>query len=143
MRKRNFIKLVLALTLMTNTAMGVAQSRITYSYDSAGNRRSRTIALSRSAEYDESEYYVTDALQEVEVKIYPNPTKGMLKIQLVNYSGDVLANFMVYSLQGTLIKSLTVSESTVIIDLSGYQNGLYILKIKIGETDTSWKIIKE
>ena len=62
-----------------------AQNKIKYSYDSAGNRTKREIVLSATrsilSEENEQVPYIEE-MQSHEIKIYPNPTKGILNIKI-------------------------------------------------------------
>ena len=57
------------------------------------------------------------------VKVYPNPTKGIVKVAGVNN-----ASIEVYSISGKLISKVNNSNGQT-IDLSSQTNGVYIIKI--------------
>jgi len=67
--------------------------------------------------------------EERSLLIYPNPTKGLLNIKLINVE-PVDVNIELYSYGGKFIKSYKLfidSEST--IDLSEFSSGIYTLKL--------------
>ena len=80
---------------------------------------------------DKSEFYYYKTLSSVseedvftDLKIYPNPTSGIL-----NISGLTQAvNIGVYSLEGKLLKSESRAEK---IDISDLPAGLYFLKLSV------------
>lgn len=63
-----------------------AQGRIGYSYDAAGNRVKREIIMSvsktmaKQQNFSSDNQSFSDMLCDHSVKIYPNPSKGVLKI---------------------------------------------------------------
>lgn len=59
-----------------------------------------------------------------DLTVYPNPTSNSINI-------NITTDFMLYSLDGKL---LLVEQKTNQIDLSGLENGTYILKTKEGQT---------
>jgi len=63
---------------------GIAQT-ISYAYDNAGNRISRTILLSTSPQgvkKAEDPVLVEYQIGERKITVYPNPTKGKLAVEI-------------------------------------------------------------
>jgi hypothetical protein len=126
---------------------GKSQSTFKFSYDSSGNRISRTIPL-KSAHIDSLDQLVSepktfdDLVGDRPIKIYPNPTKGMLKVE-IPIADEVTARLNIYSSQSSLIKDLPVIGTFTEIDLSDQPAGMYILRIHIGDLFSEWKIIKD
>jgi len=80
--------------------------------------------------------------QEISMVIYPNPNKGILKINISNLPLNSTNELKLYDLSGIELLSSRNFESYLEIDISGYKDGIYILRIKINEKITDWKIIK-
>lgn len=138
-----------------------AQSKVTYAYDAAGNRISRTIVIQaqlRAAEeeVEKEETEIEEEVEEIEeptiysevlsellIKIYPNPTQGLLHIEIENLPPDVTARIALYQLTGKLITARENITSSTEIDITGQVPGVYILKIVAGENQTEWRIIKK
>ena len=80
------IFLLFVVLSMWAAADAYAQNKIKYTYDSAGNRLSRQkeiVVQTRGALSDEEEPSVyEEELSETKVTIYPNPTKGVLKVDI-------------------------------------------------------------
>jgi hypothetical protein len=122
--------------------------QVTYGYDAAGNRISRSIVMQNSSlrtavageEEEESTVY-SEILSEIQVKIYPNPTTGLIRIEIQNLSAEETADIALYQLSGKLITSKRTSGSTE-LDITGQPVGTYLLKIVAGKAQTEWKIIK-
>lgn len=118
-----------------------SQVVVNYSYDAAGNRIKREIVLSRSIENTEKP--LSETLSEKQIKIYPNPTEGILKTEISGWEITDKCIFTVYSLKGSLIQEISVNSSTTEIDLSGESNGIYLLNIELNNSKSVWKIIKK
>jgi extracellular elastinolytic metalloproteinase len=75
------------------------------------------------------------------VKVYPNPTNGLLNIAVNGYSGEL--NVMVYDLNGRQVfeKSFTSFATEQTINLQGLQTGMYILKLEGDGVSHSRKVI--
>lgn len=69
---------------------------------------------------------------------YPNPTTGMLTIECSDATDTELA---VYTMNGLMVISKTMSEALVTIDLNGFSNGIYYLQLKNNNTIETKKII--
>lgn len=61
-----------------------------------------------------------------ELKIYPNPTKGMITIERAN---DNLERIQIISIDGKILNDIQSSQSATIMDLSDFSNGVYFLRI--------------
>ncbi len=139
--------LLILLMLLLSTGVSQAQSTVSFGYDAAGNRINRVIVLNqlRSAQEEETveEIFYSEVLKDLEIRIYPNPTEGLLKVDIQNLPEQQTADIFLYNLSGKLlITKKGVSESTD-IDLTGHPAGTYLMKIIAGEQHTEWKIIKK
>lgn len=135
---KNLTKLTLLIIVVF-----ILQSQVVvnHSYDAAGNRIKREIVLSRSIENTEKP--LSETLSEKQIKIYPNPTDGILKTEISGWETTDKCIFTLYSLKGSLIQEISVNSSTTEIDLSGESNGIYLLNIELNNNKSVWKIIKK
>jgi hypothetical protein len=136
--------------------------KLVYGYDNSGNRTSRnyTITLKSGKFINEPDSLNTlaeknsqDAKPENEsmeysdpdmkVKIYPNPTKGFLKTEISGFDPSQQAEIFVYNSSGALIFQKVPATFSEIIDFSMQPNGIYIMRIKVGDKVSEWKIIRE
>jgi len=125
-------------------------SSILYYYDESGNIISRqTIFLRQNLRKKESQedYFVNDEIklyndQLLNINLYPNPTHGIVYIEIPNYENFNNVNIYIYDLTGKLILNRNVENSITEIDFSKYPNGTYILKLNKNGIMSEWKIIK-
>jgi hypothetical protein len=136
---------VLCICLSINT---YAQ-RIVYAYDDAGNRISRQPKIViqsssnqlRSAADTET---FEEILSELKISIYPNPTHGVLKIDISGGEIPENAQIYLYTITGRLIGEWENLSTSNIIDISSQSTGNYLMKIVLDDDHISdWKIIKK
>jgi len=122
---------------------------INYGYDSSGNRTDRYIGLKSTRSSDnkvnekQGEQSYSDQLGDLDIKIYPNPNKGELIIEIKNMPDDVKGWIGIFSISGKLVFKQTELVNSNIVNLSSAENGMYILRIVVGDNITEWKILKE
>ena len=139
---------MLSLLLISFCPMLQAQTQdtIAYRYDAAGNRISRTILLSTISapaplEKEQPVVY-TEVFADIQLKIYPNPTDGLVKVEISNLPEGQTAQIRLYALSGQLITTYNNVYKAADINLSGQPAGVYVMNITAGEYRTEWKIIK-
>lgn len=138
----------LSMVVILNIA-SVSGQAILYDYDSNGNRTRKSIVLNKSAninantevKYLTAEYKET--LEELIVKIYPNPTKEYLFVELFGMKPDRDVNYRISSQTGTILETKRKVGTTFIIDFNKYKEGIYFLILNIGNEVSRWKIVKE
>lgn len=120
---------------------------ITYTYDPAGNRTEKVILLMKSSSVEQGTEPLTDkSFANMEMLIYPNPTKGNLIVeikpndQMESFDDKIL--FSLYDLSGRLIKQVNGETGVTTIDLNAEKDGMYLLVVKQGEINSRWKIIR-
>lgn len=81
-----------------------------------------------------------ETLNEVTVKVFPNPTTDVLNIESITQQ---LTEVSIVDLNGRLVKSLEVDSNVVNANIQDLKPGLYIVNISNNETTISRKFIKE
>mgnify|MGYP000958615018 CR=1 FL=1 len=142
------IFLLFVVLSMWAAADAYAQNKIKYTYDSAGNRLSRQkeiVVQTRGVlSDDEGEPSIyEEKLSETKVTIYPNPTRGMLKVDISGVEKFENARISLYDLTGKLLQQWAGISQSNEIDLSERTSGVYIMQIVYNGNASSWKIIKE
>ena len=145
--KRVALIFLLSVVLSMWAGLDICAQRIKYTYDSAGNRLTRQkeiVVQTRGALSDEEEPSVyEEELSETKVTIYPNPTRGMLKVDISGVEKFENARISLYDLTGTLMQQWgSISQSNA-VDISDRTPGMYIMQIVYNGNTSSWKIIKE
>ncbi|MGI6073563.1 MAG: T9SS type A sorting domain-containing protein [Fermentimonas sp.] len=124
-----------------------AQQKLSYAYDSAGNRTSRTIFLgTRSADADVNQLdsiFFGEALAERKIKIYPNPVQYELTIFIDGYKPSMQGSLALFNLGGNMVLKRKLAGETTHVNMSIFPKGTYILNIHLEGQPTSWKIIKQ
>lgn len=125
---------------------------IRYTYDEAGNRTRRAIILEGGGKGSAGEKSKKDEIKEIitdnsfkpqTVRIYPNPTKGVLAIEVQeDPEGSSEMQIIVTDSNGRIIINKTKEPLITTVDLSNQPGGLYILTMKRGTITSKWKIIK-
>jgi len=119
---------------------------IEYYYDNAGNRIERVIILqipSYTPQIPQEETVIEDIVSEYSIKIYPNPTKGHLAMEIINAPSVMDGSMILYNSGGQMLANSIITSSYTTFDLSGHIPGIYILHIRINEEIITWKIVKE
>lgn len=143
---------------------------ISYTYDDNGNRIRRTyeveelqsgsfsfpatpeilkLSAKKGSASEEEEFMKSKEPEEVfpeegEIKtaVYPNPNKGLIKIEISNLPMNSKNEMRLYDLSGKEITVRRNFESYSEIDISKFKDGIYILRIRINESIFDWKVIK-
>ncbi len=139
-------KTILVFIIGFISLMSFGQDYISFEYDDAGNRTNRYIhiASTKSAYVGDVETEVfNEILEELSFKMYPNPTKGLLTVEIENLTGETNASISIYDLQGRQIYNNSNAVASNAIDLSKQSPGTYIMILKAGDTIREWKIVKE
>lgn len=138
----NFVTaFVLVLFCCTVTAQSIE-----YGYDACGNRISRQIVLQKTNKNlfiaEQQDTFSEEQLGSVQLRIYPNPTHGHLKVEIQS-PGESYGSIEVYDTQGRRIAYLPHAEYENDIDLSPQPNGIYLMRLSIGDEVSTWKILKK
>lgn len=72
--------------------------------------------------------------------IFPNPTRGMLNVELVGPSMDGMVSIKVMDGLGRVIHSARSTSAVQQLDLSGEPKGIYVVHVRSGEKVTTHRI---
>jgi hypothetical protein len=149
---------LLLITGLLCSGFAFTQNSIGFGYDAAGNRISRTIVYpvwgtlreeiqEETAEEPEEEpnkpAEYSEVLSDLIIRIYPNPTEGLIRIKIENLPVEIMANITLYQLSGKLITSKRNVTASTEIDITNQPAGIYLLRIVAGDKQTEWRIIKK
>lgn len=76
------------------------------------------------------------------ISVGPNPTKGPVRIDIPGLKATDNCTLGVYTTQGELIMKADIASDAFDIDISHHPSGIYLLKITVNDSPTTWKVIK-
>ena len=86
-------------------------------------------------------YEEESILNPFTVEAYPNPTHGILKLDISSEYTSL--NFEVYDLMGHRIQSLASTDKSLQLDLSALKTGMYLIKVFSGEEVKVLQVFKQ
>jgi hypothetical protein len=164
----NYKKIIPVILVLFQSVKLLGQS-VEFTYDDNGNRLSRTItvellksgtvqfpflnpkslksispelAKTKESEIAKSVKEGESEEGEISTLVYPNPNKGLIKIDISNMPLKSKNEMRLYNLSGTELTVKRNFDSYSEIDISQFKDGIYILRIKINESIYDWKVIK-
>ena len=128
-----------------------SQNAIRFAYDALGNRVKREIVLQNSdvvkrnmsSEEKKEDNFYSDMLSEKQIRNWPNPTEGHLKVEIQGLAPEEKACLRITSMSGAVVNVKETTSPVSELDLSHCINGIYLLHIATGRQETTWKIIKK
>lgn len=141
-------QLILVLVLgglfsLSNTT----KAQVSYSYDEAGNRILRHVIVMRAPQNEKKAVVDSTAqkesLGEQEIIIYPNPTRGILKIELKGKMPDTPVQLVLMDSNGRPLIKRELIQSPELLDITAYPTTWYLMRIIRGTEVKEWKIIKQ
>lgn len=138
--------LLLSFSLILST--GMAQSKVSYAYDLAGNRISRKVVdLNSNPSHVKKDSLassaVTDQLGERKITVYPNPTQGALAVEITGGDAKDAIRLTLFGPQGTQLQSINATATIMPVNMSSYPAGWYILRVQAGAKNAEFKIVKQ
>lgn len=138
--------LVNFVTVPNNAVLGNTRMRIRITYDIATEG---VIEPCGETEYGEVEDYLLNILDfnnvnnidKIDINIYPNPSNGIVNISFdeIEISEIIVRN----ALGQEIYKVNTLNKQNTIIDLTGYENGLYLITFNTASGYMTRKLMVE
>jgi len=135
------------------------KDQVTFTYDNAGNRITRTSGLisipvpkgeeddeinPKSGELPNENETLENSLQKLEIQVYPNPVKDELMIDIWNGVEKENYRLNLFDMTGKLVfEQIIESNGRQVVDFNSYKSGTYLLVINAGKEKFQFKIIKE
>lgn len=108
-----------------------------------GSYRSQEVANEEPEEEKEELKTIQIAERNLEVSVYPNPTNGELKVNVVGFDSDAEYKIELRSIAGQLIWSENLMHAQSDFDLSELDSGMYLLSISNKGEHVTKRIVKE
>lgn len=136
----------LALFIGSIYSMQGQTYKIEYVYDEAGNRTIRNVITINTQERTPQKDITP--LEEItffgKITVFPNPTHGIIKINITSEEEEMPYTASVYSSSGKKVTDRFITgNGTFELDLSDYSSGIYILNLAIKNKEFQYKIIKK
>lgn len=127
---------------------GEVQARIRYVYDNSGNRivAEKEPDLKLTNQSGDGETGIKDVPEmdaDGNIRIYPNPTKGIIHVEVQESQPVNDLRIMLYDLSGKPVADYPGLRDNGVIDVSNQPKGVYILKIVLNNKVKTLKIVKE
>ena len=133
--------------LFSFSIAGMAQNKVAYTYDMAGNRLSRKLVVLNNPNYAKKNMDepapVVEQLGERKITVYPNPTKGNLAVEITGGDGKDELRIILFSAQGVQLQNSQAITGINPMEMSTYSPGWYIMRVKAGDKTTEFKIVKQ
>lgn len=143
-------KIFLIFTLLATTvAYSSLKAQIQFDYDAAGNCivKYKTVVLPSHVKGSGNDTTKLAPQSEIisnrEVIIYPNPTKGALKIEIKGANPEKQIQYVLTDLSGKIISKVKSADMYYLFDMISFPSGVYLLRVMIDDKWNTWKIIKE
>ena len=141
MKKVIFIGLAIFSVLIAR-----GQQNLSFAYDAAGNRITRTIVvsaqkLSQDAQLETALSYM-DTLNGKELSIFTDRGNHRLTIALNKYDHSSNGKYTLLDNKGVLISKNKLSDRNTPVRLDDLPDGTYTLRIEINNQASSWKLVK-
>lgn len=146
------LKIFLLLLFLSSSFFAYSQQRqIEMEYDAAGNRKhlivvtlpTKSRAAQNSSPQEETTGFTNEWVGKRKIRIYPNPTKGALRICIVGNSLDNQVPLRLFNSNATLLTQKNWDGQETLLDLSNFPSGIYILSILIEGINKEFKVVKE
>ncbi len=143
-RELSFI--VLSLLVFFTVADLRAQS-VSYAYDASGNRVSREVVLSQAKPLTESDVSsVAEVFQTLQVHVSADGSSGRVEITIIGADGEELssASATAFTTGGhRIVSAAFASDGIAYIDLNTRPAGVYLIRVRCGRYDQTWRIVKK
>lgn len=164
------IKSFITLSLILFLSIRISAQTVAFTYDENGNRLTRTLTASRLSSPSKqipsvinskslptsqensktNETGQTEMLEknatlsegEITLNVYPNPNKGILKVEFSNLPTKYESELRLYDLSGNEIAVKKNIENYTELDITKFKDGIYILRVTIDSKIYDWKVIK-
>lgn len=139
----------LGFWLLLPLAVFSQTTEVHFSYDSNGNRTSRTLTVrkmeekSMPADTSESQMFygaISDALGQAMLSMFPNPAHDRLTVMLEGIEDEATASLITAT--GIVIRHCRLVNGTNDFNLVDLPPGTYLLRVSAPTVSQTWKIIK-
>jgi len=122
------------------------QQQLSFAYDDAGNRISRTIVVgaynpSVDVQHESSRIYV-ETLGGIALKLRSGIEKAGFTIDVGDYSSSLSGEYSILDKEGTLLAKEELSKETTLVELEELPPGSYTFNILLNGHPSRWEVLK-
>jgi hypothetical protein len=128
----------------------LAQTKILFEHNQFGNRISRHVDNAKSIPSSDTvknisvQYKINNpSTEQISVTVFPNPTKDLLKIIILNLPKSENAEIKIFSTKGNLLFEQLLTGDEYSVNMSEFSPGIYILNMAVGDKQIVKQIIKQ
>jgi len=143
-RRMNY-KLFSLLFICVLSEGGFAQIR--YCYDADGNRKqSLSIGTARAIRPNSND--TTPDIKAMQtamqngISVYPNPSTSTINVTINSFDSSKTAAVYLMDIAGNIEYSKQVTSVPVPINISGFAEGVYFVKVVIGKKELFYRVVK-
>lgn len=123
------------------TTSTYCQNNICYSHDARGRRFCKQICI--DLKNPDSLMVQYDTIQNQTIKVWPNPTKQYVNIDLLGDINYKSVTMEIFSVGGLKLSQIDEVKSHNVLDFGKYNYGMYFITISINSDRRTYKIIKQ
>lgn len=151
MKTQRYYILLLLFMFLTTICSKAQNVTVNFEYDESGNRTKRSIELkemeenANSVETEDSAGWQTEVsktIQGAELTIFPNPTNGLISVNIAGADGSNIFRLTLSTLSGITIEECNTANGTTQLDISRLARGMYLLTVSTSDERCVWKIVK-
>ncbi|MCM1079015.1 MAG: T9SS type A sorting domain-containing protein [Bacteroidales bacterium] len=87
--------------------------------------------------------YYSEVLSEKNISIYPNMACGILKVEVRGYDSSDNCILSIFDMSGQRLLSTGMTSTSVELDISSFQDGVYVLYLLLNGKESTWKVVKK
>ena len=143
MKLKKYIFILLLLFFSIEIAQVQAQQSLNYEYSATGNRKKVYVGFAKIAATPDKQEEYTETLDNIQFRIYPNPTKGLLKIDIETEMKVDNLRIEMYDANGKQIFEKSAKSKEIELDITSAVAGNYFIKLFVNDKPYYWNILKE
>lgn len=136
-------KIIFLALLLTYVLTIKGQQQLSYTYDAAGNRISRTIVVSSSIDSVQQKILFREWLADKELEISHDQDRLGLLISVLGEESPIEGNYSLGNADGIILAQYTINYEENRIDMDNLNKGEYFLDITLSGEKSRWQILLE
>lgn len=144
----NYSKIIFVIILAVTIRSLHGQNKVVFTYDANGSRLSRTleiVVLKSSAitfPVDLAKLEEADLDGNNQIQVFPNPVTSSLKLVINGYEESSKKDAVIFNVSGAEMLRFQRLSNECELQLSGLDDGVYIMRITIDSEIFVYKILK-